>query len=86
MREMSRIPATVVSLLTAIFLLILFLRHDYWNWDTPGYLLFGFVPIGLWWQAGVCLLASVMMGLMTHLAWPSHLEEKAAQPNPSSDF
>jgi len=80
MREMSRIPATVVSLLTAIFLLILFLRHDYWNWDTPGYLLFGFVPIGLWWQALVTILASIMMWLMIRLAWPSHLEEHHPEP------
>ena len=55
--------------------------HDYWNWDTPGYLLFGFLPVGLWWQALVTILASIMMWLMVTLAWPSHLEEKI-----SSDF
>jgi len=68
-------------LLTVTFLLVLFLRHDYWNWDTPGYLLFGFIPVGLWWQALVTILASIMMWLMVILAWPSHLEEKI-----SSDF
>ena len=68
-------------LLTVTFLLVLFLRHDYWNWDTPGYLLFGFIPVGLWWQALVTILASIMMWLMVTLAWPSHLEEKI-----SSDF
>ncbi len=68
------------GLLTFVFLIVLFLRHDYWNWNTPGYLLWDFLPIGLWWQAGVCFLASVMMGLMVHLAWPTHLEEKAEHP------
>jgi len=68
----------VAALLTPIFLLVLFLRHDYWNWDTPGYLLFGFLPVGLWWQALVTILASIMMWLMVTLAWPSHLEETTA--------
>ena len=72
-------------LLTVTFLLVLFLRHDYWNWDTPGYLLFGFLPVGLWWQALVTILASIMMWLMVTLAWPAHLENPAA-PSSSSDF
>ena len=62
-------------ILTTIFFLVLFLRHDYWNWDTPGYLLFGFLPVGLWWQSLVTILASIMMWLMVKLAWPYHLEE-----------
>ena len=65
-----------------VFLVVLFLRHDYWNWDTPGYLLFGFLPVGLWWQALVTILASFMMWLMVTLAWPSHLDEKPAASHP----
>ena len=75
---MTRKRPAVAAFLTLIFLLVLFLRHDYWNWDTPGYLLFGVLPIGLWWQAAVTLLASIMMWLMVNLAWPSHLEEPTA--------
>jgi hypothetical protein len=74
---MTRKRPFVAAFLTLIFLLVLFLRHDYWNWDTRGYLLFGVLPIGLWWQALVTLLASIMMWLMVTLAWPSHLEESA---------
>ncbi|HEV8605618.1 MAG TPA: hypothetical protein VGQ99_09645 [Tepidisphaeraceae bacterium] len=77
-----RTPPVLTALLTFIFLLVLFLRHDYWQWDTPGYLLFGFLPVGLWWQAGVTLLATLMMALMVHLAWPSHLEDQAATDHP----
>ena len=75
-----RTSSIVAPFLTFIFLLILFLRHDYWNWDTPGYLLFGFVPIGLWWQALVTILASIMMWLMVTLAWPAHVEEHHPEP------
>jgi hypothetical protein len=72
---MYRKRPAIAAFLTLIFLLVLFLRHDYWNWDSPGYLLFGFLPVGLWWQALVTILASIMMWLMVTLAWPSHLEE-----------
>jgi hypothetical protein len=68
----------IAALLTVIFLIVLFLRHDYWQWDEPGYLLFGFLPLGLWWQAGVCILASIMMALMVYLAWPAHLEQRSS--------
>jgi hypothetical protein len=55
---------------------VLFLRHDFWNWDTPHPLLFGFLPIGLWWQAMVSLLACLMMALFVKFAWPQHLEDE----------
>jgi len=75
---MYRPRPAIAALLTFIFLLVLFLRHDYWNWDTPGYLLLGFLPVGLWWQALVTILASIMMWLMVTLAWPSHLEQSSS--------
>ena len=71
---MYRTRPAIAVILTLIFLLVLFLRHDYWNWNTPGYLLWDFLPIGLWWQALVTVLASIMMWLTVTLAWPSHLE------------
>jgi hypothetical protein len=77
---MHRKRPAIAAFLTLVFLLVLFLRHDYWNWDTPGYLLFGFLPVGLWWQALVTIFASIMMWLMVTLAWPSHLEEQPSAP------
>ena len=55
---------------------VLVLRHDYWNWDTPHPLLFGFLPVGLWWQGMVSVLACGMMWLMVRFAWPGELEEE----------
>ena len=72
---MYRKRPAIAAVLTLLFLFVLFLRHDYWNWDAPGYLLFGFLPIGLWWQALVTIVASIMMWLMVTFAWPSHLED-----------
>ena len=77
-------PAAVFLLLAV--LLVLFLRNDFWNWNTPGYLLFGFLPVGLWWQGLVSILASILMWLMVRLAWPAHLEqaEHESTANPGS--
>ena len=69
--------AIVRSLLPALVLVLLILRHDYWWWDDKGPLLFGFLPVGLWWQALVTLLAAGMMWLLVRFAWPGHLEEEA---------
>jgi hypothetical protein len=66
-----------IALLTIVAIVVFVLRHDYWNWDTPYPLLFGFLPVGLWWQGLVSLLACVMMWLMVRFAWPQELEDEA---------
>lgn len=72
-----RRSGAITVLLTLAALLVIVLRHDYWNWDTPYPLLFGFLPVGLWWQGLVSLLAAGMMALMVRLAWPQELEDEA---------
>ena len=66
-----------IAMLALVVIVVFVLRHDYWNWDTPYPLLFGFLPVGLWWQALVSLLARGLMGLMVRLAWPQELEDEA---------
>jgi hypothetical protein len=58
---------------------VLILRHDYWNWNQAGPLLLGFLPVGLWWQGLVTLLACLMMWLLVRFAWPTRLEHEATQ-------
>ena len=53
---------------------ILFVLHyDFWYW-SDGSLVFGFVPIGLAYHAGVSVLASLCWLVAVFLAWPAHLE------------
>ena len=68
---------SVLVLLALAAVVGLILRHDYWNWDTPYPLLFGFLPVGLWWQGLVSILAAVLMALMVRFAWPQELEDDA---------
>jgi hypothetical protein len=74
----SRTPCSpmTIALLTIVAIGVIVLRHDYWNWDTPYPLLLGFLPVGLWWQGLVSVLACAMMWLMVRFAWPQELEEE----------
>ena len=80
---LRRRSASTLVLLTLAAVAVLILRHDYWNWDTPFPLLFGFLPVGLWWQGLVSILAAVLMALMVRFAWPQELEDEALQGSPT---
>lgn len=76
-RAWKPLTPAIAALLVFGVVLILFLRHDYWNWNSVGPKLLGFIPVGLWWQVLVSLLASGVMWLLVHFAWPGWLEEEA---------
>ena len=50
-------------------------HQDSWNWKKADPLVFGFLPIGLAYQAGYSVLASIMMAVLVRFAWPKHLED-----------
>ena len=53
----------------ALVLLLLILHQDNWFWDDDT-LVFGFLPIGLFWHACLSIAASLVWWLATHIAWP----------------
>lgn len=53
------------------------LHQDVWFWRSARPLLFGFLPVALWYHAAFCLAAALLMWALTKLAWPSHLEEES---------
>ncbi len=57
----------------ALVVLLIILHQDNWNWDK-GDLVFGFIPIGLAWHAGISIAASVVWFLSTIFAWPQELD------------
>jgi hypothetical protein len=67
------------AFLTLAAIAVLVMRHDYWFWDTPYPLLFGSLPVALWWQAVVSLSACALMWLMVRFAWPQELEHVALE-------
>ena len=61
-------------LLVAAVLLLYALHQDFWNWRTAHPLVFGFVPIGLFYHACFAAASSLLMWLLVRFAWPGHLE------------
>ena len=61
------------------------LHQDIWFWRTAHPLVFGFVPIGLFYQACFSVAASLLMWLLVKHAWPVHLEEEIEQRESEED-
>jgi hypothetical protein len=61
-------------LLVALVIAVYLLHQDFWWWRTAKPLLFGFLPIGLFYHACYSVAAAAVMWLLVKYAWPSHLE------------
>lgn len=72
----KKIVWTLVVVLTV-------LHYDFWFWSDRS-LVFGFMPVGLFYQAWISVGAGVAWWLMVKFAWPAHLEEWADQVQESS--
>ena len=62
-------------LLTALVILVYILHQDFWNWKRAEPLIFGFLPIGLAYQAAYSIVAALMMAVLVRTIWPKHLED-----------
>lgn len=51
------------------------LHHDTWWWGDAEPLVFGFIPIGLAWHAGISIAAGVVWWIAVTFCWPKHLTE-----------
>jgi hypothetical protein len=59
---------------------ILYVLHqDIWNWTRMRPLVFGVIPIGLFYHACFSLAASLLMWMLVKFAWPSELEREIEQ-------
>lgn len=52
-----------------LVILMLIVHQDNWFWNDNT-LVFGFMPIGLFWHACISIAASATWFLATRLAWP----------------
>jgi hypothetical protein len=58
-----------------ILVLVLYALHqDIWFWRDARPLVFGFMPIGLFYHAAYTLALSVAFWVLVRIAWPSHLD------------
>jgi uncharacterized membrane protein SpoIIM required for sporulation len=59
---------------TAVALLYV-LHQDFWFWNDARPLVFGVLPIGLFYHAAFTIACSAVLWLLVTVAWPGHLEK-----------
>ena len=64
------------SLLVVTVITLYILHQDFWFWRSAKPLVFGFIPIGLFYHACFSVAASLVMWVLVKQAWPSHLEQE----------
>ncbi len=52
------------------------LHQDIWFWRMSRPLVFGVIPIGLFYHACFSVAASLLMWMLVKFAWPSRLERE----------
>ncbi|MFP6875094.1 MAG: DUF3311 domain-containing protein [Verrucomicrobiales bacterium] len=60
------------------------LHQDFWNWDNDT-LVFGFMPMGLFYHACFSLAAAILWVFAIKYAWPTKLVEWAEQDQSSEE-
>lgn len=55
---------------------IAILHYDFWYWESTD-VVFGFLPVGLAYQAGISIAAAIAWLLVVRLDWPEHIERWA---------
>jgi len=74
------------TLLVVAVLALYILHQDIWFWRTAHPLVFGFVPIGLFYQGCFSVAASLLMWLLVKNAWPAHLEQEIEKRESEEDI
>ena len=70
-------------LLAAALVALYVLHQDVWFWRDARPLVVGFLPVGLAYHALYCLAVTILMWVLTRIAWPAHLE--SAGPDRTRD-
>lgn len=65
------------ALLVVAVVALYVMHQDFWFWRTAEPLVFGVLPVGLFYHAVYTLVAALLMWLLSVHAWPAHLEEEA---------
>jgi hypothetical protein len=73
------------TILLVVAVAALYILHqDIWFWRSSR-LVFGFVPIGLFYHACFSVAAALLMWLLVTFAWPSHLEREVEHTKPREE-
>lgn len=62
-----------------LIVLLALLHQDFWWWGSIDPLLFGFIPVGLWYHALVSLLAAALWFAAIKFCWPAGVDDIEAE-------
>lgn len=63
------------KLVYGLIILLAILHQDFWWWDDSETLVFGFVPIGLAYHAGISAAAAILWAMAVMYCWPEGVDE-----------
>jgi putative flippase GtrA len=59
----------------AVALLVVYVLHqDWWFWREARPLVFGVLPIGLFYHVAYTVAVSILLGALVRVFWPRHLD------------
>ena len=65
-----------MRIFAGVVVLVLYVLHqDLWFWTAARPLVFGFVPVGLFYHVIYVLATSVVLWFLVTFCWPKHLDE-----------
>jgi hypothetical protein len=67
-------------LLAALVAVFYLLHQDVWFWRAARPVVFGVLPIGLFYHACYTLAVSAVVWILIRYTWPSHLDEVPTKP------
>lgn len=62
-------------LVIGLIALLTIIHQDFWFWDSYEPLVFGFIPIGLAYHAGISLAAGILWFLAIRFCWPEGVDD-----------
>ena len=65
------------ALLALLTFAVYVLHQDVWLWRSARPLVFGFLPVGLFYHAAYSVAVALLLWLLVVHAWPSRLEAEA---------
>ena len=67
-------------LAAAVLVALLYALHqDVWFWREARPLVFGILPVGLFYHAAYTLLTALVLWVLVRLIWPHHLDEPGTE-------
>lgn len=65
------------TIAAVVILLTLYALHqDFWLWREARPLVFGVLPIGLFYHAAYTVATALVLAVLVRMLWPSHLDDE----------